>query len=114
MAAYAGAGTFLAVDENPAAVRTATKNTELHRFAGVIEVRESDLFSTVAPGETFEVITMKPPYTLHLASDYVEASTWDRHFALHQRLPMFSGFSPQAAVSTWGRLASDQSTGSDH
>jgi release factor glutamine methyltransferase len=85
MPAYAGAGTVLAVDKNPAAVRTATKNTELHRFAGVIGVRESDLFSTVAPGETFEVITMKPPYTPHLASDCVEASTWDSHFALHQR-----------------------------
>lgn len=50
MAVYAGAGTVLAVDKNPAAVRTATKNVELHRFAGIIEVRESDLFSPWLPG----------------------------------------------------------------
>jgi len=85
MAAYAGARTVLAVDKNPAAVRTARQNAELHQFADVIEVRESDLFSAVAPGETFEVITMNPPYTPHCASDCVEASTWDSHFALHQR-----------------------------
>jgi len=85
MAAYAGARTVLALDTNPAAVHTATQNAELHGFTGVIEVRESDLFAAVAPGETFEVITMNPPYTPHLASDHVEASTWDSHFALHQR-----------------------------
>jgi len=85
MAAYAGAGTVLALDKNPAAVRTAIKNAELHRFTDIIEVRESDLFSAVAPEETFQVITMNPPYTPHLASDCVEASTWDSHFALHQR-----------------------------
>jgi release factor glutamine methyltransferase len=85
MAAYAGAGAVVALDSNPDAVRTARTNAALHRFAGVIDVRESDLFAAVAPGETFEVITMNPPYTPHLASDHVEASTWDSHFALHQR-----------------------------
>ncbi len=85
MAAYAGARTVLALDKHPAAVHAATKHAELHRCAGVIEVRESDLFAAVAPGETFEVMTMHPPYTPHLASDHVEASTWEGHFALHQR-----------------------------
>ena len=85
MAPYAGACTVLALDKNPAAVHTATQNAELHRCADVIEVRESDLFAAVAPGETCEVMTMHPPYTPHRASDHVEASTWESHFALPQR-----------------------------
>jgi release factor glutamine methyltransferase len=85
MAAYAGAGAVVALDSNPAAVRTARKNAALHRFAGVIDARESDLFAALAPGETFDVITMNPPYTPHPASIPVEASTWDSGFTLHQR-----------------------------
>src|SRR5262249_12854190 len=85
IAAYAGAGTILALDINPAAVHAAKKNVELHQFSGRIEVRESDLFAAIALGETFSVITMNPPFTPHPVSEPVEASTWDSDCALHQR-----------------------------
>src|SRR4051794_2731460 len=55
MAAYAGAGAILALDINPAAVHAAKKNAELHQFSGRIDVRESDLFAAIAPGETFSI-----------------------------------------------------------
>ena len=85
MAAYAGANSVLALDSNPAAVRTARENAVLHRFSGVIDVRGSDLFAAITPGETFDVITMNPPYTPHPVSAPVEASTWDSGFTVHQR-----------------------------
>ena len=113
MAAYAGASSVLALDNNPAAVRTARKNAALHQFSGVIDVRESDLFAAIAPGETFDVITMNPPYTPHPVSAPVEASTWDSGFALHQRFFATSiSFSRQAGGSTWARPALGHSTAS--
>jgi release factor glutamine methyltransferase len=85
MAAYAGASSVLAVDKNPAAVQATTKNAALHHFADVINARESDLFSAIAPGDTFDVITMNPPFTPHPARDRVEESTWDSDSTLHRR-----------------------------
>lgn len=85
MAAYARAGSVVALDSNPDAVRTARKNAALYRFAGVIDVREFDPFAAIAPGETFDIITLNPPYTPHPTSVPVAASTWDSGFTLHQR-----------------------------
>jgi methylase of polypeptide subunit release factors len=73
------------LDINPAVVHTARTNVKLHQFSGRIDVRKSDLFATIALGDTFSVITMNPPFTLHPVSEPVEASTWASDFALHQR-----------------------------
>ena len=83
--AYKGAGSVVAVDNNPAAVRATKKNAQTHGFSKVIDARCSDLFDKLNPDETFDVITVNLPYRNKPAKDIVEASFWDPGFQTHKR-----------------------------
>lgn len=79
-----GAGRVLGVDINPAAIRSARHNAEMHGFAGTMEVRQSDLFEAVGD-EQFDVITANLPFRNKPAHDVVAMSQWDTDFRTNTR-----------------------------
>lgn len=81
---YAGAARVLALDINPAAIRSATHNAHEHGFDGVMEVRRSDLFEQVGD-ERFDVITANLPFRNKAAHDVVARSQWDTAFQTNTR-----------------------------
>jgi release factor glutamine methyltransferase len=78
-ACYQGASRVLALDVNPAAIRSARHNVKAHGFEGVMEVRRSDLFEKVGD-ERFDVITANLPFRDKPAPDVVARSQWDTDF----------------------------------
>jgi release factor glutamine methyltransferase len=79
-ACYAGAARVLAVDINPAALKSARHNAEAHGFGATMEVRRSSLFDEVG-AEQFDVITANLPFRNKEAHDIVARSQWDTDFA---------------------------------
>lgn len=55
------AGTVVAVDINPHAIRCARLNVILHELEEQVDVRRGDLFGPVGD-ETFDVVLFNPPY----------------------------------------------------
>jgi release factor glutamine methyltransferase len=55
------AGTVVAVDLNPDAVRAARANAILNEVEAIVQVREGDLFDPVGE-ERFDVVVFNPPY----------------------------------------------------
>lgn len=53
---------LLAVDISHAALALAERNARHHDVHERVELRESDLFSAVAPGEKFDLVVSNPPY----------------------------------------------------
>ncbi|WP_395404700.1 methyltransferase [Pseudoduganella sp. UC29_106] len=78
-ACYRGAGRVLALDVNPAAIRSAKRNAREHGFGNVMEVRRSNLFEKVGD-EQFDVITANLPFRNKFAHDVVARSQWDTDF----------------------------------
>jgi len=78
-ACYRGASRVLALDINPAAIRSAKRNAHDHGFDGVMEVRRSNLFEK-AGDEQFDVITANLPFRNKHAHDVVARSQWDTDF----------------------------------
>jgi len=78
-ACYRGAGRVLALDVNPAAIRSAKRNAREHGFGNVMEVRRSNLFEK-AGDEQFDVITANLPFRNKAAHDVVARSQWDTDF----------------------------------
>jgi release factor glutamine methyltransferase len=60
-AAKAGARPVLALDINPAAVRTAAANAKANGFEGQVTTMVSDLFSSVPADDIFDIIIASPP-----------------------------------------------------
>jgi release factor glutamine methyltransferase len=83
-ACYAEASRVLAVDVNPAAIRSARRNARDHGFDRVMEVRRSDLFTQVGD-EQFDVITANLPFRNKPAPDVVARSQWDTGFQTNTR-----------------------------
>lgn len=83
-ACYRGAGRVVAVDINPAAVRSARYNARSHGVDAIMEVRRSNLFEGVA-GERFDVITANLPFRNKRAHDLVARSQWDTDFKTNRR-----------------------------
>lgn len=76
---YAGAARVLAVDINPAALKSAQHNAQAHGFGDTMEVRRSCLFDGVGD-EQFDVITANLPFRNKEAHDVVARSQWDTDF----------------------------------
>lgn len=83
-ACHAQASRVLAVDVNPAAIRSARRNAREHGFDKVMEVRRSDLFAQVGD-EQFDVITANLPFRNKPAPDVVARSQWDTGFQTNTR-----------------------------
>jgi methylase of polypeptide subunit release factors len=83
-ACYRGAARVVGVDINPAAIRSATHNARTHGFAGIMEVRQSDLFESLGD-ERFDVITANLPFRNKPAHDVVAMSQWDTGFRTNTR-----------------------------
>jgi release factor glutamine methyltransferase len=60
-AAKAGAASVLALDINPAAVRTAAANAKANGLELQVKAMVSDLFSSVPLGEQFDIMIASPP-----------------------------------------------------
>jgi release factor glutamine methyltransferase len=75
-ACYKGASKVLAVDVNPAAVKSAKHNAKTHGFEKVMTVKRSNLFDAVGP-KKFDVITANLPFRDKAAGDVVAQSQWD-------------------------------------
>lgn len=77
--ALKGAGKVVAVDINPEAVRTAKENAKRHGFSSIVEVKESDVYDSLDPGERFDVITANLPFTLKedKPKDIAERAVYD-------------------------------------
>jgi release factor glutamine methyltransferase len=76
---YRGAGRVVAVDVNPAAVKSAKYNAKMHGFDHIMEVKRSNLFQHVGH-EKFDVITANLPFRNKTAPDVVARSQWDTDF----------------------------------
>ena len=63
----------LAVDVNPHAITCAKKNAELNGVENKIEFRLGNLFQTLEPNETFDLIVFNAPY---LPSEPREERSW--------------------------------------
>ena len=75
-ACYQGAGRVVAVDINPAAIKSARHNANMHGFEKVIVVKRSNLFEGIGK-EKFDVITANLPFRNKPAHDVVAESQWD-------------------------------------
>ncbi|MBV6320613.1 methyltransferase [Duganella violaceipulchra] len=78
-ACYGGAARVLAVDINPAALKSALHNAAEHGFGETMEVRYSCLFDGIGD-EQFDVITANLPFRNKEAPDVVARSQWDTDF----------------------------------
>lgn len=83
-ACYLGAARVLALDVNPAALKSAARNAVEHGFGEIMEVRYSDLFAHVGD-ERFDVITANLPFRDKAAPDVVARSQWDTGFQTNTR-----------------------------
>jgi methylase of polypeptide subunit release factors len=57
-----GARRVVALEKSPVAVNSARFNCLLNGLADVVDVRESDLFSALLPGERFDFVVANPPF----------------------------------------------------
>lgn len=73
---YRGASKVMAVDINPAAVKSAKHNANMHGFDKIMKVKQSNLFDNVG-AEKFDVITANLPFRDKAAGDVVAQSQWD-------------------------------------
>jgi len=62
----------------------ATHNARMHGFAGIMEVRQSDLFESLGD-ERFDVVTANLPFRNKPACDVVAMSQWDTDFDTNTR-----------------------------
>jgi len=83
-ACYRGAGRVVGVDINPAAIRSATHNAQVHGFADTMKVLRSDLFDALGD-ERFDVVTANLPFRNKPAHDVVAMSQWDTDFKTNTR-----------------------------
>jgi methylase of polypeptide subunit release factors len=88
-AAQQGAASVVAVDIAEAAVRNAKRNVDRLGFADRIEVRASNVFSSIAPSESFDIILANLPGRNKAAVDDTSATQWDTDFRAHRA--MFEG-----------------------
>lgn len=77
MAAKCGASRVVAVDINPEAVSNSIANAKLHGVDHVIDVRLSDMFSAIGPGERFDTIYWNMPF-IYVGSGYSYRSMLER------------------------------------
>lgn len=85
-AAQQGAASVVAVDVIEAAVNNAKRNVERLRVGDRVDVREGDVFSTVAPSESFDVILANLPGRNKPAVDEISVAQWDTGFRAHRAL----------------------------
>jgi release factor glutamine methyltransferase len=67
------AGSVLAVDLNPYAVRCARENSRLNHVCGKMGFLQADLFTALAANAAFDLVLFNAPY---LPSDEGEAASW--------------------------------------
>ncbi len=83
-ACYKGAGRVVAVDINPAAVKSARYNAKMHGFNDKIVVKQSNLFEDIGK-EKFDVITANLPFRNKPAYDLVAQSQWDTDLKINKK-----------------------------
>lgn len=76
-----GAGSLVALDVNPAAVDTTTRNIGSIGYAERAEARLSDAYSALRPGECFDVIIFAAPYWNRQPRDDLDRSCFDSDYA---------------------------------
>jgi release factor glutamine methyltransferase len=79
-----GAQSVIAVDINPAAIACAKENAILNNVADKIQVKESDLFSSLS-GEKFDLIIANLPVVDFPLKGTAESALYDPEYKLHKR-----------------------------
>jgi len=85
MAKYKGAGRVVAIDNNPAAIKTTKFNARLHGFEKTIKVIKSDLFDHLNRDEKFDVIVANLPWRNIYPKNIVEKAMWDKNLSVNKR-----------------------------
>ena len=83
-ACYHGADRVVAVDINPAALRSTRHNAKIHGFGKTIVAKRSNLFENIGK-EKFDVITANLPFRNKPAHDLVSQSQWDTNLETNKR-----------------------------
>jgi release factor glutamine methyltransferase len=76
----------VAVDIAEDAVRNAKRNVDRLGLADRVEVRASNVFSSIAPSESFDIILANLPGRNKAAVDDTSAAQWDTEFRAHRAL----------------------------
>lgn len=85
MAKYKGAGKVVAIDINPAAIKTVKYNVEFHKFRNDIKVIKSDLFNNLNKKEKFDIIIANLPWRDLHPKNIVEKAMWDENLKFNKR-----------------------------
>jgi release factor glutamine methyltransferase len=85
-AAQRGAASVVALDISEVAVRNAKRNVERLGFEDRVDIRVSDVFSSVDPPESFDIILANLPGRNKVAVDDTSAAQWDTEFRAHRAL----------------------------
>lgn len=75
-----GAGFLTSVDLNPKAIENTVLNLRRHNLENHAEVVRSDLDSSLAPDQVFDVILLSPPYWNRPAGTPLEMSCYDENY----------------------------------
>ena len=86
--ALKGASKVIALDINPQAIKCVKENAKRHNVEEIIDAKVSDMFSALENPEKylnmFDVITINPPFTPHIAKTYEERTMWDQDLNVHK------------------------------
>ena len=75
----------IAVDINPAAVKSARENVSLNGFEDIVSVYEGDLFSPLSPEDRFDIIIFTPPYLEGTPKTIFDRALFDNNKELARR-----------------------------
>lgn len=82
--ALKGAKKVVALDINPEAIKSTKENIKNYHLEKSIDARVSNMFSSLKTNEKFDVITINPPFTPHIAKDNAEKTVWDEDLYVHK------------------------------
>ena len=85
ISAYKGAKKVVALDISVDAIKAAKENVKRHGFVKTIDVRRSDVFSSLKDGEKFDVIIGNLPFKNMVAHDDAEATFWDTNLEIQKK-----------------------------
>ena len=77
---------LIAIDIDDNSLANAKENVEFHKLGKIIEVRKSDLFENIKPGEKFDLIISQLPFADVNYKCEVGHFLFDADFKLHERL----------------------------
>jgi len=66
----------IATDQSDIAVQNAKKNVALHKYEGLVQIRQGNLFEPIRPTEKFSLLAFNPPYLPSTKKDSAFDPAW--------------------------------------